>query len=139
MGELFGEMRKNVYLCITTNKHPQIMNVATRTIQLTIPESDVCTAERISKGMGWEICIMNAADNVDERKKDAEAFARKLSVTDEDFEELKSHGFYMHEMPEQSPSFASEDEEIAYLDSLDEEGYLSEEESAKHMEIWRNL
>lgn len=82
---------------------------------------------------------MNVAEAVDECRKDAEAFARKLSVTEEDFEELKSHNFYMHEIPAQSPSFTSEDEEIAYLDSLDAEGYLCEEESAKHMEVWRSL
>ena len=115
------------------------MTTATRTIRLTIPESDILTAERISRGMGWTIMFSDASENEDDRLKDAEAFARKLSGTEEDFEELKRHGFYLHETPEQVPSFASEAEEVAYLDSLDEEGYLSEEETAKYMEKWRSL
>lgn len=115
------------------------MNTATRTIQLTLPTSDLYAIERMSKRMGWKLSDSNDYEKDEERMKDAEEFAHKLSVTEEDFEELKSHGYYMYETPEQSPSFVSEAEEIAYLDSLDEEGYLSEEESAKHMEAWRNL
>lgn len=115
------------------------MNTATRTIQLTIPESDISTAERISRGMGWELLIFDDAENEEERRKDAEEFARKISITEEDYQELKAHDFYLHETPEQSPIFKTAEEEVAYLDSLDEEGYLSEEESEKYMELWRNL
>lgn len=115
------------------------MTTATRTIHLTIPESDILTAERISRGMGWTIMYSGESEKEEERLKDAEAFARKLSVTEDDFKELKRHGYYLHEAPEQSPSFASEADEVAYLDSIDEEGYLSEEDTAKYMEKWRSL
>lgn len=115
------------------------MNTATRTIQLTIPESDIYTAERISRGMGWKLFILDDAENEEERRKDAEEFARKLSITEDDYQELRAHDFYLHEKPEQAPVFKTAEEEVAYLDSLDEEGYLSEEESEKYLELWRNL
>lgn len=114
------------------------MNTATRTIKLTIPESDICTAERISRGMGWKLFILDDAENDEERRRDAEEFARKLCVNEEDFEEMKAHDFYMHEKPE-FQTFASEEEELAYYDSLTEDDFLSEEESAKILERWKNL
>lgn len=63
------------------------MNAATKTIQLTVPSSDMDILERISKGMGWGLCVLKA------------------------------------------------EEEVAYLDSLDDEEYLGEAESAKLLEV----
>lgn len=82
--------------------------------------------------------VVADAENEEERRKDAEKFARKVCVDEEDFEEMKAHGFYMHEKPE-FQTFASEDEELAYFDSLTEDDFLSEEETVELIEKWKNL
>lgn len=60
---------------------PKIMNVATRTIQLTIPASDYKKAERISNQMGWIISIPQPDKEEAESDKEALAFLRSLQLT----------------------------------------------------------
>ena len=108
------------------------------TLSVTFPVSDKALFERVINGMGWTIEPQTESDEALRRKR-AEDFARKLAFTEEEFQDLKAHDFYLHEMPEQGPVFDVAEDEVAYLDSLDKEGYLDAETSEKYLDRWRNI
>ena len=72
-------------------------------------------------------------ENEAERYRHAEEIARKIAFTEEEYQHMKAHDFFMHEAPEQS-DYATPEEEAAAL-AYDEEGYVSYEE----VEHLRNL
>lgn len=74
----------------------------------------------------------------DVSQEELEAVAKRLSVNEEHFKEMKAHGFYRYQAPEQ-PAFVSEEQEIAYYDSMSEDDFLSEEETSKIMKAWQSL
>lgn len=69
------------------------MDAAIKTAQISFPASDLALLKRLIHGMGWSISV----DNEGEKKEQAENFARKICVNDEDFEEMNAHRFYLHE------------------------------------------
>ncbi len=103
------------------------MNTQRRTIQLSIPQSDFALLCHLSHDNGWIIVEQEAEDREAERYQHAEEMARKIAFTEEDFQRMKEHEFYIHEAPEQ-PAYATPEEEAAALDAYDEEGYVSDEE-----------
>ena len=105
-----------------------------RTIQLTIPQSDYALLRHLSHDNGWTIVEQEAEDREAERYRHAEEMARKIAFTEEDFQRMKAHDFYVYDAPEQ-PVYATAEEEAAALDAYDEEGYVSDEE----VEHLRNL
>jgi len=111
-----------------------IMNTQRRTVQLAIPQSDYALLRHLSHDNGWTIIDQDAEDKEAERYRRAEELARKIAFTEEEFQHLKAHDFYMYETPEQ-PVYATPEEEAAALDAYDEEGYVSDEE----VEHLRNL
>lgn len=110
------------------------MDVSIKTAQISFPASDLALLKRLIHGMGWSISV----DTEVEKKNQAEDFARKISVNKEDYEEMKSHGFYLHEAPA-NHTFASEKEEIAFYDSLNEDAFMSVAETEELFGKWRNL
>lgn len=73
--------RKSIIFVAELLLMPKIMNVATRTIQLTIPVSDYKKAERISNQMGWIISIPRPIKEETESDEEALAFLRSLQLT----------------------------------------------------------
>ena len=110
------------------------MNTQRRTVQLAIPQSDYALLRHLSHDNGWTIIDMETEDKESERYLHAEDMARKIAFTEEEFQHMKVHDFFMHEAPEQ-PVYATPEEEAAALDAYDEEGYVSDEE----VEHLRNL
>ena len=58
------------------------MDAAIKTAQISFPASDLALLKRLIHGMGWSISV----DNEGEKKEQAENFARKICVNDEDYE-----------------------------------------------------
>jgi hypothetical protein len=114
------------------------MNTLRRTVQLTIPQSDYALLCHLSRDNGWTIINRDAEDKEAERYRHAEETARKIAFTEEDFQRMKEHDFYMHEAPEQ-PVYATPEEEAAALDAYDEEGYVSDEEVNHLRNLWKVL
>ena len=110
------------------------MDIAIKTAQISFPASDLALLKRLIQGMGWSISMEKEVD----KKDQAENFARKISVNDEDYEEMKAHGFYLHESPA-SKSFASEKEEVAFYDSINEDAFMSAAETEELLGKWKNL
>lgn len=67
-----------------------------------------------------------------------EKVAKKIALDDVHLQEMKSHSYCIDEAPEQC-TFVSESEEIAHYDMMDEDDFLSEEDTAKIMSAWKNL
>lgn len=109
-----------------------------RTAQITFPEKDYAMLERFITGMGWGLNIQPVSSCHDEKRQVAEEFARKISLTTDDYKDLENQNFCMKERP-QTLRFSSIEDEIAYYDSLEEEDFLSEEDSAKYMELWKSV
>ena len=116
---------EKVYLCST--KKIFMMNTERRTIQLDIPQSDYALLCHLSHDNGWTIIDQKTEDREAERYRHAEEMARKIAFTEEDFQRMKKHDFFLYEAPEQ-PVYATLKEEAAALDAYDEEGYVSDEE-----------
>lgn len=112
------------------------MNTQRRTIQLTIPQSDYALLCHLSHDNGWTIVEQEAEDREAERYRRAEEMARKIAFTEEEFQHLKAHDFFMYEAPEQ-PVYATPEEEAAALDAYDEEGYVSDEEVEHLRNLWK--
>ena len=110
------------------------MNTQRRTVQLAIPQSDYALLRHLSRDNGWTIIDQETEDREADRYRRAEEIARRIAFTEEDFQRMKAHDFYLYEAPEQ-PAFATPEEEAAALDAYDEEGYVSDEE----VEHLRNL
>ena len=110
------------------------MNMQRRTVQLAIPQSDYTLLRHLSHDNGWTIIDLESDDSEAERYHRAEEIARRIAFTEEDFQRMKAHDFYMYEAPKQ-PVYATPEEEAAALDAYDEEGYVSDEE----VEHLRNL
>ncbi len=110
------------------------MDIAIKTAQISFPASDLALLKRLIQGMGWSISMEKEVD----KKDQAENFARKISVNNEDYEEMKAHGFYLHEAPA-NQTFSSEKEEIAYYDSLNEDAFMSVVETEELFGKWKNL
>ena len=121
-----------MYLC--GKKEDFDMNTQRRTVQLAIPQSDYALLRHLSHDNGWTIIDLETEDSEAERYLHAEEMARKMAFTEEEFQHMKEHDFFMHEAPEQSV-YATPEEEAAALDAYDEEGYVSDEE----VEHLRNL
>lgn len=112
------------------------MNTQRRTIQIAIPQSDYALLRHLSHDNGWTIIDQEAEDQQAERYRRAEEMARKIAFTEEEFQHLKDHDFYMHEAPAQ-PVYATPEEEAAALDAYDEEGYVSDEEVEHLRNLWK--
>ncbi len=110
------------------------MDIAIKTAQISFPASDLALLKRLIQGMGWSISMEKEVD----KKDQAENFARKICVNDEDYEEMNAHGFYLHEAPAKQ-TFSSEKEEIAFYDSLNEDAFMSVAETEELFGKWRNL
>ncbi len=110
------------------------MDAAIKTAQISFPASDLALLKRLIRGMGWSITV----DDEGEKKEQAKNFARKICVNNEDYEEMKAHGFYLHETPA-SQSFVSEKEEVAYYDSINEDAFMSVAETEELLGKWKNL
>ena len=110
------------------------MNTQRRTVQLAIPQSDYAMLRHLSHDNGWTFIDLDAEDSEEKRYFRAEETARMIAFTEEDFQRMKAHDFYMHEAPEQ-PVYDTPEEEAAALDANDEEGYVSDDE----VEHLRNL
>lgn len=130
---MFGEIILIQYFC-GENVTIIIMDAAIKTAQISFPASDLALLKRLILGMGWSISV----DNEGEKKEQAKNFARKICVNDEDFEEMNSHRFYLHETPA-IKSFASEKEEVAYYDSINEDAFMSVAETEELLGKWKNL
>ena len=107
------------------------MDIAIKTAQISFPASDLALLKRLIQGMGWSISMEKEVD----KKDQAENFARKISVNNE---EMKAHGFYLHEAPA-NQTFSSEKEEIAYYDSLNEDAFMSVAETEELFGKWKNV
>lgn len=112
------------------------MNTQRRTIQLDIPQSDYALLRHLSHDNGWTIIGQEVEDQEAERYRRAEEMARKIAFTEEDFQRMKEHDFYMYEAPEQTV-YATLEEEAAALDTYDEEGYVSDEEVEHLRNLWK--
>lgn len=110
------------------------MDIAIKTAQISFPASDLALLKRLIQGMGWSISMEKEVD----KKDQAENFARKICVNNEDYEEMKAHGFYLHEAPA-NHTFSSEKEEVAFYDSLNEDAFMSVAETEELFGKWRNL
>ena len=99
------------------------MDAAIKTAQISFPASDLALLKRLIEG---------------EKKEQAENFARKICVNDEDYEEMNAHRFYLHETPA-IKSFATEKEEVAYYDSINEDAFMSVAETEELLGKWKNL
>jgi hypothetical protein len=110
------------------------MDIAIKTAQISFPASDLALLKRLIQGMGWSISMEKEVD----KKDQAENFARKICVNDEDYEEMNAHGFYLHEAPAKQ-TFSSEKEEIAFYDSLNEDAFMSVAETEELFGKWKNL
>ena len=110
------------------------MDIAIKTAQISFPASDLALLKRLIQGMGWSISMEKEID----KKDQAENFARRISVNNEDYEEMKAHDFYLHEAPA-NQTFSSEKEEIAYYDSLNEDAFMSVAETEELFGKWKNL
>lgn len=84
------------------------------------------------------ILMLTDTSSEDHSESDIETMAKNLAIDEEHMQEMKSHSYYRHEAPEQL-AFVSEDSEMTYYDSMSEDAFLSEEESANIMTAWRNL
>lgn len=73
-----------------------------------------------------------------QRHLTTEEYARKICFSDEEFENLKAHGFYQHTVPE-SQQFLTEGEMVADLDAADAEGYVSREEVEHLRSVWKSV
>ena len=110
------------------------MDAAIKTARISFPAGDLALLKRLIQGMGWSITV----DNESEKKEQSEDFARKICVNDEEYQEMKAHGFYLHESPA-SKSFVSEEEEVAFYDSINEDAFMSVAETEELLGKWKNL
>lgn len=107
-----------------------------RTIQIAIPQSDYALLRHLSHDNGWDIIDQESEDREAERYRHAEEMARKIAFTEEDYQRMKEHDFYLYSPPEQ-PIYATPEEEAAALDAYDEEGYVSDEEVEHLRNLWK--
>lgn len=110
------------------------MDISIKTAQITFPASDLALLKRLIQGMGWSISV----DAESEKKEQAEEFARKVCVNKEDLDEMKTHNYYLHEVPVHQ-TFATEKEEVAYYDSQNEDDFLSVAETEELFNKWKKL
>ena len=110
------------------------MDAAIKTARISFPAGDLALLKRLIQGMGWSITV----DNESEQKEQAADFARKICVNNDDYKEMKAHGFYLHESPA-SKSFASEKEEVAFYDSINEDAFMSAPETEELLGKCKNL
>jgi hypothetical protein len=78
----------------------------------------------------------DADSNPDEAYRRAEAYARKICFTDEEYQELKAHDFYVGQPFPKQPE--TEEELYAELEEAEREGYVSDEETEFMMNLWKN-
>lgn len=114
------------------------MASAVRTASITFPNKDIEMLQRIIIGMGWHLHLDECPDdNIESSKRQkAEDVARRIAYNIDELEELKSHDFYLRETP-QCVTFADVENEVAYLDAADEEGFVCEEEVEHLRNLWK--
>lgn len=77
----------------------------------------------------------DADNSQDEAYRRAEAYARKICFTEEEYQELKAHNFYVGQPFPKQPE--TEEELYAELEEADREGYVSDEEVEHLMNLWK--
>ena len=104
---------------------------------MNIPQSDMAKVMSLSRDFGWIVVDLGKPEE-NAISEDTEQIARKIAFSEEDFERMKTHGFYASQRPD-SPVYASVEEEVAALDSIDNEGYVTHEELSHLRNLWKNL
>ena len=77
-----------------------------------------------------------ADDDMEEKYRRAEAYARKICFTEEEYQELKAHNFYIGQPFPKQPE--TEEELYAELEEAEREGYVSDEEVEFMMNLWKD-